>query len=245
MELQEISIDKIKPELAPESGIQQKSLFLRGQRQPIRIRPISNGDGYAFAVVDGRRRLANLAARGEKTVLALIDYDLDETQARLDALTLNSGTRNPMDEAEHVRYLKNLGLTERQIAEQVGFSEPKVNYLSKLFLLLPEFQTAIKRGELKISGALKLAKLPKPVQEEFLQSEVKLTVKNCELAEKKYRDSTVVQKLDFEFEETPFIPKILSIVLSDREVNELLGGEQKQIEWEGKKLVLFLEESNE
>jgi ParB/RepB/Spo0J family partition protein len=163
-----VLVKYIKPVVAPTSKSQQKSLLQQGQKQPIRLRLTEDPD-YIYEVTDGRRRVSDLIASGATTVMALIENNISDAQAHLDALILNAGKPNFMDEARHLKALQSkYNYSEAQLAEMTNYSASKINNLLQLCLLIPEFQHSMLKGDLKQGAGRALAKLPREVQEDVL-----------------------------------------------------------------------------
>jgi ParB/RepB/Spo0J family partition protein len=205
MELKKIDISLIKPVSAPTNSLQQKSLLNVGQKQPIRVRKIEGE--YQYLVTDGRRRLADIALSGGKTILAIVE-NVSDVQAHLDALVLNSGKTNFMDEANHLKILKNkFKYTNKQLSELVNYSVTKIVNLLSLTDLIPEFQFLMLKGELKQSGGKHLAKLPHTLQREiFEQLEGNLTVDQCKQYLNEYKAKELANAIEypkFDLQELP------------------------------------------
>lgn len=160
MKLEVVDVSQINVVVAPSSKAQQLSLLELEQINPIRLRPDGNG---RYDIVDGRRRLVDLIKIGRETVQAIVE-ELTDAQLHSYALTLNSGTSNPMDEAEHIVYLIGLGHTQAEIAQMCNWSEAKVSQRVRLLDLIPEVKEQLRRGDTKVSAALILTKLDRKTQ---------------------------------------------------------------------------------
>ena len=190
----EVEIAKIFIMEAPTSTLQQESLNLQGQLQPIRlvVVPPSDNAGYGYQIVDGRRRLVDLKAIGQTTVEALV-YDegsLSDEELHIQALTLNSGRPNFMDEADHVYFLMTeCGYTVEHISTATNLSNSTIlNRLDLRNKLLPEYQECLRSGEVKVSAAYELVKLDKTEQKVLFDSDVK-GVKKVTTMVKELRDA--------------------------------------------------------
>lgn len=218
---------------APKNKLQQESLIKLNQLNPIKLR-LSKKEGFKYELVDGRRRLTDLIATGATEVEALIE-DIDNVQSALQALALNSGTPNKMDEALHIEVLLNQQYTVEQISKTCNIPLQIVYNRIKLLNLLPEIQDLLLAGDKKIcySNALRLASLPFKNQKNLL-SEKKITSQMVTSEIRKYQASKVGSSiLDIEQPEevTP------GLFLTGSQVTELLNGEVT-INYNGKSLIL-------
>lgn len=76
---------------------------------------------------------------------------------------------NPVAQARAIKELIDMGYSQREIAEMLGRTQQFVSARLQLLKLIPELQEAAMRGDISKSTALKLARLPKEVQEEFAE----------------------------------------------------------------------------
>ncbi len=167
MRLETVQISQINLPNAPKSKIRQQSLLQSGQVEPIRLSP----DGDKYNVIDGRRRLIDLIETGATEVLALVE-EVAELDAHWLALTLNGGTPNEMDEADHILYLAGEGYTQKQIAERIGYSQGTVSQRLRLAeRLTDEVKAKVRNGEVKPTTAQVLTKLPRDKQQEWLNGD--------------------------------------------------------------------------
>ena len=191
---EKVSIELINIEIAPESVTRQESLNLMGQRNPIRLRK----NGNRFDIVDGRRRLTDLIKVGNKTVQALIfeEKELDDEALHADALILNSGTSNPLDEGRHIIWLKTQkGWSDEDVAATSNFSVSKIiNLVALVERLLPQYQELLARGDIKVTAAYELVKCPTKTQQEIFDRGER-GVKGITQAVKKYRKDTFLAGL--------------------------------------------------
>ena len=161
----EVQLSDINIPTAPPSELQQESLILQGQLQPIYLREVDpeENDGFKYDVVDGRRRLVDLIATGKRSVMAFV-YKKDSvsnSDLHLQALTLNSGKPNYMDEADHVAYLVEIEEYEvGELAAATNLSESTIlNRLDLSKKLHPLYQECLRSGLIKVSSAYELVKI--------------------------------------------------------------------------------------
>jgi predicted transcriptional regulator len=86
---------------------------------------------------------------------------------------------NPAEEALLIRELLNAGFTQRQVAEKLGMSQPRVSTRLRLLKLIPDLFRRLREGELRPSAAYALARLTAEEQERFLHVE-RITVREAE-----------------------------------------------------------------
>lgn len=156
---------------APVSKGRQESLTEAGQVNPIRLRPTADG---RYDIVDGRRRVANLKAKGADEVEALVETVDDET-ADWHALILNMArSDSPMVEARLIGKLRARGYSQKQIAARLGLkgsSQSLISQRESLLNLIPALQDKLEREEMTFQAARYLVRkkfvLPVAIQEQL------------------------------------------------------------------------------
>lgn len=171
-----ISLIDLDVSVSATSKAQQRSLLKAGQVGPIRLQRLDNG---RYAIIDGRRRVANLKATGATEVLTLVQR-IDNTTATYQALILNmSRSYSPMTEARLIGKLKAEGHTDKQIAETLGVSKSLVVQRERLLDLHPILQEKLQAGLMTLAAAKQALKLPQSDQQALGESEGKVTVQRC------------------------------------------------------------------
>jgi ParB/RepB/Spo0J family partition protein len=142
--------------------------------QPILVRPY--GDKYE--VVEGAHRLE--AAREAKLeevpclIKELTDHEVTIIQLKAQAL------RPEMKAADYARRLQELidseFVTLESLAAEIGKSVVWIRGVLKLDKLCLKARTMVNRGEIKLTSAKSLARLPRGLQEKFLDQAVILPV---------------------------------------------------------------------
>ena len=149
-----LDINEIKPNSKqPRKSFQEdkieelaKSIEIHGIIQPIMVRP--SGEGYEIVAGERRWRAARKASLKQ---IPCIVRELSEEQNMLVAIIENMQREdlNPMEEADALnQMITNFGLTQEEISKSVGKSRPY------------------------ITNALRLLKLPAPIQEMVVQGEL-------------------------------------------------------------------------
>lgn len=231
MKLKTVNISDIKDVEAPQSKTQQLSLIERGQDNPIRLRPVKDG----YEVIDGRRRLADMIGLGYDEVIAIVAETTNEESNWL-ALTLNSGTPNELDEAEHIMALLALGYTQKIVAEKINYSQATISQRVRLCeKLCDELKEKLRIGEITYSTAIVATKLPLDEQR-ILASEDKIT---NTLVTETLRDWDS-QELGLDQLELPDVLPDTSpgLFLSPGEMKSVVAGDEIEVKWNGKLLIL-------
>lgn len=123
-----------------------ESVRRHGVLQPIVVRPA--GDDYE--VVAGERRWRAAEAAGLRTIPAVV-RDLDDRQAVEVALVENLQRQDlsPLQRARAYRRLvEEFGLTQEQVAERVGKSQPAVANTLRLLQLPAPIQASLEAGRI-------------------------------------------------------------------------------------------------
>lgn len=229
METKLVNVEEVKARPAPESESLADSIGLVGQRDPINVRPIQE-NGYLYEIASGNRRYWSLVAQGAEKVWVVI-LEADDMQFALDALSLNSGSPNFMDEADQIKILmEEHGFEKEEIAKTVGLSVSTVQDRIALYKkLIPEFQSRLRLGHLKYSAALELVKLPRHRQVIFLQrilEEIEtgeqntITIRNCQDEYRNYKDEGITDLLNIA-QETSKIQGENSLISEDDQLTPL------------------------
>ncbi|MBI2122641.1 MAG: ParB/RepB/Spo0J family partition protein [Armatimonadetes bacterium] len=122
------------------------SVRKHGVLQPIVVRPA--GDG--FEVVAGERRWRAAEAAGLNAVLAVVRTLTDQEALELALVeNLQREDLNPIERARaYRRLIDEFGLTQEQVADRVGKSQPSVANGLRLLNLPPQIQAALEAGRI-------------------------------------------------------------------------------------------------
>jgi ParB family chromosome partitioning protein len=122
------------------------SVKQHGVLQPIVVRPIRD----RFEVVAGERRWRAAASAGLETIPAVVMSLTD--QEALELALVENLQREDLNSMERARAYQRLsgdfGLTQEQIADRVGKSQPSVANAIRLLNLPPEIQAALESGRI-------------------------------------------------------------------------------------------------
>lgn len=234
--LEEVRIDQINLEVAPQKKARQQSLVQQGQVDLICLRPTADG---RYDIVDGRRRLVDLKEIGAETVEALVE-EMDDVTLHVRALIYNTGTRNKLDEAEHMSQLLAEGWTQADISEHCGLSGASVSNTLRLLDLHPILKERLRDGSLCFSAAWNLARLPKDVQAQY-SDQAKITSLNAEDAARQYEAGVVnLATLDIpELEDVVDVePTGPGLFLTFAQMRAMFEDGKVEVKWEGKRIVL-------
>ncbi len=121
-----------------------RSIRSAGVLQPIVVRPVSAGagapEGVRWELVAGERRWRAAGRAGLERIPAVITEATDRESAELALVeNLQREDLNPVERAQALRRLRDdFGLTQSQVAEQIGLDRATVANLIRLTELEPE-----------------------------------------------------------------------------------------------------------
>lgn len=144
------------------------SIKAHGLWQPILVRPASDA---LYDVVDGLYRYNCCRELRHKTLPCFIrelsDREVLVVQIQTNAVRLET---DPIDFARQLwRVIKEEGeMTVGQMAHLIKKSPDWIRRMLKISRLCPEVSTAVRRGQISISVAHEIAKVPTPTQKELL-----------------------------------------------------------------------------
>lgn len=143
-----------------ETKLAELSLSIRehGILEPILVRPlpITGKRFQEYEIVAGERRYrAALMALSTRDSVPCLIRDLDDTEARLIAVTENKqrSDLDALDEARGYQILKDGGLTQAEIAEKLGISAGEVSKSLALLDMSEEVQGLMRGGKLGVGQA--------------------------------------------------------------------------------------------
>jgi ParB/RepB/Spo0J family partition protein len=149
-----------------------------GVLQALLVAPLPDDEGGPlYGLIAGERRLtaARLAGRGEVPCTVLEGADARTKVAAMLAENMQREPLTPLQEASGMQRLVELGMSQREIAKQLGCGQSHVSKRLTLLTLPGEIQGAIDQprdaGGITVAEALELAKLndhPKPQKEAFV-----------------------------------------------------------------------------
>lgn len=144
------------PRSVMDIGPLTESIRTHGVLQPILVRTTDTG----YAVVAGARRLHAARAVGLTTIPAIV-HDVDAAAAVVTALVenLHRSDLNPIEQATAYAGLLEQGLTQAQIADQVGVSRPQVANTLRLLQLPADLQAHVASGAIGAQHARALLRL--------------------------------------------------------------------------------------
>lgn len=134
-----------------------------GLRRPIIVREMRNvTNGKKYALICGQGRLESLQELGEKMIPALI-ANVDAETGYIMSLIENIARRSPraIESLERIQDLKQLGLSDKQIADRIGHTESWVNNI--MFLL--------EKGEKRLLAGVEAGTLPLYLAVEIARSD--------------------------------------------------------------------------
>lgn len=171
--LMEIPLNQLRPSpyqprhhFDPE-GLKElaASIAAQGVIQPLTVRPMEDG---AYEIVAGERRFRACQMAGLYTAPCLVRR-MNDTEAMAVSLVENLQREDlsPMEEARALETLRvTLGLTQEELADQVGKSRPAVANALRLLKLPASIQHMVEDGQLSAGHARALL----PLETENLMS---------------------------------------------------------------------------
>ena len=155
-----------------------------GVMQPITVTERSDG---GYELIAGERRWRGAQIAGLATIPALVRTATD--QERLELALIENIQRqdlNPIEEAfAYERLIQEFGLTQQQVAEQVGRSRPAIANTVRLLELPDEIQKALVDGKITAGKARALLSLTDPKEQMNIFSSLigeRVTVRDVERA---------------------------------------------------------------
>ena len=147
------------------------SIRQHGVIQPLTVRRLSSGY-YQIIAGERRWRAAKLAGLSEVPVV-IIEAD-DRKVMELGLIeNLQREDLNPMEEAGGYRVLmEEYGLTQEEVAQQVGKSRPAVANALRLLSLPPSLHPLLEAGQLSAGHARAILSVPSPQLQEKLADKV-------------------------------------------------------------------------
>lgn len=198
-----------------------------GVLEPVRVRPA--GDRYAL--VFGQRRVLAAGLAGHTSVPAIIEAtELAPLDRSLQQLVENLQRRdlNPMEEARAlVKILRDdPSLTQVELGNRIGRSQPYVANTLKLLVLAPAVQEMVASGALSASHAKAIAGLSPEDQVELAQRALAegLSAHGLELEAKRFR-AELAQSAKLEAQSDRTAASRLEAALHALERNEVEPGD--------------------
>lgn len=150
-----------------------ESVQTLGILQPLVVRPVTGEEradypeGIRWVIVMGHRRHAAAIEAGAERVPVVVRTDaavsVESEAAAMVVENLQRSDLNPIEEAAAYQLLVDGGMSQREIARQVGFRQAHISRRLALLALSPAAQLAVIDGQLQSTVAGELGKqLPDP-----------------------------------------------------------------------------------
>lgn len=155
LRISEIEPDRSQPRLDFDDAALAEladSISAHGVIQPILVRPLPEG-GYRIVAGERRWRASHLAG---KTTIPVVVRNLSEMEARAYALieNLQREDLNPVEEAQGYQQLMEMGgLTQEQVAQQIGRSRPAIANSLRLLSLPDDVLDLLRLGRITTGHA--------------------------------------------------------------------------------------------
>jgi ParB/RepB/Spo0J family partition protein len=158
-----MDVDLDFSKLAP-SGALKDSMYRVGLEQPVVLKEKGSG---RYEVLEGRRRIAAAFGLDWATISAKV-YPSTLTKKEGASITLSANAvrgDNPLGEMNAIETLTRSGMTEKQIAGQLGVSTAWVNRRVRLHTLRPKLLQRFADGDCTFTTAIEMTKLTQTQQE--------------------------------------------------------------------------------
>ena len=146
-----------------EAALQEltESVLLHGVLQPVMVRPRGGG---RYELIAGERRFRAAQGAGLTQIPAVVRAMTDEES--LTVALIENIQREDLNAMEAARGYKQLldqfGLTQTELARQIGKSQSTIAYSLSLLRLPPEMQESISRGEISMDHGKVLLSVASP-----------------------------------------------------------------------------------
>lgn len=145
------------------------SIAEHGVRQPISVRDVA---GARYAINFGQRRYLASEKAGMATIPAFVDNEARTVeQLAIHQLVENLSREDlpPLDRARAMRVVVDAGMTQAELARQLGLAASTVTNDLRLLTLDPLVQTMVASGAISPSHAKSIASLPAKQQRELAE----------------------------------------------------------------------------
>jgi len=157
------------PQSIKTRGLMQALVVIRASAFVAARPDVSLPDNVEWVLLAGHRRRAAAQQIGLETLPAVVrDDQAGEKDSIISALVENMHRADlaPMEEARALATLRDLGLSQRESAAEVGIAQGQVSKRLALLDLPVEVQDAVDAGEIEVTAALTMAReLPDPVDQ--------------------------------------------------------------------------------
>jgi len=169
--LLEIAIEKIRPGIsqprqdfdAEELEQLAESIKSQGILQPVLVRAINSAEGNLdhYELIAGERRWRASQQAGLKTIPALLKENDDQSSMAMALIeNLQRSDLNAMELSLSLNKIRDqYGITQEDLAKQLGMSRPHLANLLRLKNLLPQIQEMVRTKQLEMGHARVLASL--------------------------------------------------------------------------------------
>jgi ParB/RepB/Spo0J family partition protein len=170
-----VSTGNIRSVEAQDPALLELAASMRESGQEVEIRVYPAGDGLYF-VKSGHRRVAAAHLNGWETLRAVVEEPPSEEADLLVSQYNENDLRTEMgylDKARVYQRLKDLGWSQRQIAQKFAKSDAEISLALAALRADPKLQKAIDRGEIKPSAVEPLLSQPLEVQAKLAEAAIR------------------------------------------------------------------------
>jgi len=191
-----------------------------GVFQPIIVKKSIKG----YEIVAGERRFRASKIAGKETIPAIIRDFTDEQMMEIAVLeNLQRENLNAIEEAAaYLRLMKNLNLTQEELAKRVGKSRSHITNILGILNLPNEVKELVKDNKITMGHARALSKIEDPEKIKELANRVIAENMNVRMLEETTKEENIVKKVKQNKTE-----KNKELLMVERELSEFLGTKVK------------------
>jgi len=161
-------------DVEPSQELQELAASMQavGQEVEIRVYPVNSN----FVLKSGHRRVSAAKLLGWETIRAIVEPAPENQISLLLAQMAENESRESlsyMDKARLFSKLKDLGLSQKEIAAKCGSTDAEVSLALGALRAIPKLQKAISEGSIAPSAAEPLLSQSADVQEELVDAAIK------------------------------------------------------------------------
>lgn len=152
-----------------------QSVAQKGVMTPIEVREKTEDGVTYYEICDGAQRFAAATRAGKNTVpVQVISATDDEVEERQLELNLHKVDTKPIDYTKHLIKMlsRNPLMSEQQLADKVNASLSFVQTRLGLLKLTADVQLLVNAGDIPVTSAIELARLPKEEQAQWVEEAI-------------------------------------------------------------------------
>jgi len=236
--LRHIELDRLQPSRTPLRPVRKRdhefvelmeSIRTDGVLQPILVRPFRN-EPDSYEVVEGNHRYAAAKLVGIETIPCMIKdlSDKDVLIIQLKAQAVRPRNTQKFEYARRLRKLLDDGMTVRGLAKVIDKSPQWIYNILSLNNLVDECRKKVEAGDVNLTSASALSRLPHHLQPLFLEDAIKMKagpfIKRAAEAKRDY--DTFLLEHRQGYQEEGFFPRVRPVIDIMNEAKTFEAAEQ-------------------